>query len=112
MKSFIIMPLLSSLLVPLFFIINNKKKAEDTMDITSTWYTYDLFIPLYVLCFLVTTYKSIIIKVVAIISGYIGYVIKNRDFKIKKKDLITLVVSALVGIIIASVIGLLVMSRT
>ena len=97
--SFVVMMVVSISFVPLFFILNNKKKAEDTADINKEWYLYKLFIPLYIICIYSTISTHPFYMILVPIAGYVGYVINNRSFLIKKYDLILLISSTLIGAI-------------
>ena len=103
--SSLIMSIIGTIFIPLFFILSNKQKTENASDISNEWYTYKLFIPLYVVCmceFLGQRDNSLNILniTLVIIGGYICYVIYNRTFKIKKVDLIVLLSSATFGILL------------
>lgn len=95
-----IMNFISAITIPLFFIFNTKKKAEDTTDITKEWYIYNLLISLYIVFLFANVNISLIYLAVFGIGGYILYIIKNRTFKIRKIDLIFLLISIGVGLIL------------
>ena len=94
------MTVLSISLIPLLFITNNLKKAEDTSDINNEWYTYKLLLPIYSICLYSLTNLSFYYLVIMAISSYIGYIIYNRSFKIKLIDLILLLSSNVIGFIL------------
>ena len=98
--SIVIMTVLSISLIPLLFITNNLKKAEDTSDINNEWYTYKLLLPIYSICLYSLTNLSFYYLVIMAISSYIGYIIYNRSFKIKLIDLILLLSSNVIGFIL------------
>ena len=103
--SFIVMSCISIALIPLFLILNNNKKAEDTSDIVSEWYLYKLFIPVYIIGLYTIMPLNAFYLVIIPIVGYVAYVINNRHFKIKVSDLITLAASSGVGIILCVVLN-------
>lgn len=100
LPSFITMLIVFVALVPLFFILNNSKKAEDTGDINTEWYLYKTFIPLYIICIYATITAHPFYMILVPVAGYVGYVINNRSFKIKKWDIIFLASSTLIGAVI------------
>ena len=67
-------------------------KAEDSMQKSTSWFSYKMLIPIY-LSFL-TMYVILedidvfVFLLIILICSYIGYVIYNRSFKISRKDLI------------------------
>lgn len=98
--------ILSIAFLVLFFILNNLKKAEDTSDVSKEWYTYRLLIPLYIigLCVITSSISlgmNAFFLVIIGISGYVGYVIFNRSFKIKINDLIALGSAFTAGVILS-----------
>ena len=83
--------------------LSDKEKAENSMDISSSWFSYKTFIPIYIV-YLSTDIGSEAIYIILIaIIGYIGYAIYRRSFKIKLCDIITMSVCITIGFIIANI---------
>ncbi len=89
-------------------ILNLKKdKSENSMDISNSWFSYKVMLPTFlvslsVLCCL--NGDSLILLLIVAISGYIGYAIYRRNFKIKWCDVITMSSSLIGGIIIGAIL--------
>lgn len=104
MISEILIPAMGVIFIPLFFILNNNKKAEDTSDISNEWYTYRLLIPIYIIGLFILCQNQLVYDMFIIIFGYVGYVIYNRTFKIKKSDLITFIATVALGFIASAIV--------
>ena len=74
----------------LFFVLNVKKKAEDTSDVSTEWYTYKLLMPVYTLGLYLIVPYTLFYAVLIAIAAYVGYVIFNRSFKLRIPDLIVM----------------------
>lgn len=91
-----------------FFILflYNEDKAEDCAQISNSWFSYKVLLPLIcALSALLFSYvDTLYVNVFVAIAGYIGYVIYRRTFKITKNDMIALSSSIIAGAIIGLVI--------
>lgn len=96
------------IMVILFFVFIKKEKAEASEGKSNSLFAYNLMIPLYT-CFLVSTLleESFTTAVIIIIASYIGYVIKNRSFKLTKKDLILFGGSIFLGFILRLILNII-----
>ncbi len=85
--------------IPLFFILSNKEEAEKSEDISDSPFLYKVMIPIYVISLFLFNEFNNVSWIAIVIGGYLGYVIYNRNFLIKKRDLIVLISSIGVGMI-------------
>ena len=96
----------------LTFYLVRFEKAEDSMQKSTSWFSYKTLIPLFVAFLLAYVFTDMVLNyiidslsaiIIIPICGYIAYVIYNRSFKITKFDLIcfgsSIVCGLLVGII-------------
>ena len=89
--------IISSVSIPLFIILCGKDRAEDSEDITDSWFTYKLMLPIFIISLFMMLDFEIFIWIGVVIGGYIGYVIYDRNFLLRKKNLITLVTCIIIG---------------
>ena len=101
----VVMLVLSLASIVGLFVLNPKIKGELTGDITNDYFSYKVLIPVMILSLLSNDGLGWILIIIIAILGYILYVIKNRSFKIKKDELITLIVVIVVGIAINIAVG-------
>lgn len=96
------------IMVILFFIFIKKEKAEVSETKSNGVFAYNLMIPLYT-TFLVAKLidTTISTTIIIIIAAYIGYVIKNRSFKLTKKDLILFGGSIFLGLILRLILNII-----
>ena len=94
-------------MVILFFLFIKKEKAEASEGKSNSNFAYNLMIPLYT-CFLVSTLleESFTTAVIIIIASYLVYVIKNRSFKITKKDWILFGISVLLAFVLRIILNI------
>ena len=84
----------------LSIILVKKDKSEDSMGISTSWFSYKTMIPFYMYFFsCISVYTSVIIYFFIAIGGYILYVIYRRNVKIKLYDLGILFGSIILGVI-------------
>lgn len=78
----------------LFVVLNKKDKAEDSMQISNSWFSYKVFIPIYFSCIslLFMDGGELISFVFIFVGTYITYVIYRRSLKINKKDLLVIAI--------------------
>lgn len=76
-----------------FFLLLNKQKSEDVEQKSNSIFAYKAMIPIYTFSLLLLYAKNGSVGMVFIlIICYIGYVIKNRSFKMPKNDLIVFLI--------------------
>lgn len=78
---------------------SKKEKSEDSMDLSSSWFSYKVFIPILITAFIGIS-SEISLVVFLMLLGYIGYVIYRRSFKIKWYDWVSIGASVSTGLII------------
>ena len=80
---FIIIGIVSTIL---FVVLNKKDKAEDSMQVSNSWFSYKVFIPVYMslISLLMMDGSELIGFVFLFVGIYIAYVIYRRSLKIKK----------------------------
>ncbi len=76
-------------------------RAERIGDISNSWFSYKLLIPLYAFSLIMIAGSSIITSTFIVISAFIGYVIYRRGFKFKKSDIIILASLVIYAILIS-----------
>lgn len=86
----------------LFIILNKNDKAENSMDISNSWFSYKVFIPAYVLLFSISSANTNdLLSFIAVnVVGYIGYATYRRGLKLKKIDYILLFSLSLIPFLI------------
>jgi len=88
---------ISALFIVLFIILSKKEKAENAEDLSESYFSYKIMIPIYIISlFLFCEYKNFSF-IAIIIGGYIAYVIYNRNFLIRKWNLITFIICVSTG---------------
>ena len=82
------------------YLLSRKKKAEKIGDISDSWFSYKLLIPLYgiILAYLLGA-ESIIVNIFLLVAAFGGYVIYRRGFKLHKSDIIMMIVIAVISMI-------------
>lgn len=95
------------IMVILFFVFIKKEKAEASEGKSNSLFAYNLMIPLYT-TFLVARLidTTISTTIIIIIAAYIGYVIKNRSFKLTKKDWIIFGISVLLAFVLRIILNI------
>ena len=81
----------------LFIVLAGKEKAEESEDISDSPFVYLITLPVIIVSGYATCEISNPSWIALIIGGYIGYVIYNRNFLLRKIDLITLLASEGLG---------------
>lgn len=84
----------------LMFFTLKYEESEDSMDISSSWFSYKTMIPIYLVTLIYFFRPSFPGVVFFTILAYIGYVIFRRSFLIKKIDIIVCVSSAVLGVLL------------
>lgn len=86
--SLILFPIIGGAFFYLFVKLNKEDKSEDCLEVSNSLFSYRLFLPIYGICLgsLVLELDSFSLYIFVIISLYIGYVIKNRNFKLNNND--------------------------
>ena len=87
----------------LLITLSEKEKAENSMDISSSWFSYKTLIPIYIVYLSTEIGTEVIFIILIAIMGYIGYAIYRRSFKIKVCDIITMSACIAVGLIIGNI---------
>ena len=96
-------------IVSFVLLITNLKndKSENSMDISNSWFSYKVMIPIFISTLTILSCSNgdtLILLLIIAISGYIGYAIYRRNFKIKWCDVITMSSSLIGGIIIGAIL--------
>lgn len=86
----------------LLIVLSDKEKAENSMDISSSWFSYKTIIPIYIVYLTTDIANELLYLILVAILGYIAYAIYRRNFKIKIKDIITMISCILFGMIISN----------
>lgn len=90
----------------LFVYLNKKEKAENSMQVSSSWFSYKFFIPFYMgflIMYLILQSAQFITIILVTIAAYVGYIIFRRTVKIKKVDYIVLASCFVLAIILGLV---------
>ena len=90
---------LSILSFVLFVYLTGKEKAEDAESRTDSWFSYKTFIPLYTFI-MISISGDLLLTLILVASAYFIYVYKNKSFKIKTHELITLLVVTILGLLV------------
>ena len=93
----VVMATISIALIPLFVVLSKKERAEDTGDITDSPFSYKVFLPIFIISLFVLNDLRYLTWIAVIVGGYIGYVVYNRNFRLRKNDIIVFVLSVGVG---------------
>ena len=91
----------------LFIILSDKERAENTLDISDSYFSYKVFLPIMIISLLSICDLSDPLFVAVFIGGYIGFVIYNKHFKLRKNDWFIYIISSGVGFILLLVGALL-----
>ena len=86
----------------LFVILNKKEKAENSTQISNSFFSYRTLIPLYYISLTIILMKEatdIIIFFLLTVTLYTAYTIYKRTIKLKKRDYIILILCVVIGII-------------
>ncbi len=86
---FTVVGIISSIL---FVKLNKEDKAEDSMQISNSWFSYKTMIPLYfsMVCLIMCENSELIGFIFLFVGVYVAYVIYRRTMKIKKWDMIVI----------------------
>ena len=102
--SLILFPILALVSFFLFLKLNKEDKSENCSEITNSLFSYNVLLPIYSITLgsLSLALDSLTLYIFVVITLYIGYTIKNKNFKLKEKDLkmflILIVISFILGI--------------
>ncbi|MBQ8293285.1 MAG: hypothetical protein IJX78_05745 [Bacilli bacterium] len=73
----------------LFIVLNKRDKAEDSMQISNSWFSYKTLIPIYTFITILFVIDENVSNFIFVFVGvYIAYVVFRRSLKIKKWDYI------------------------
>ena len=87
-----------------FIILISKDKAENCSQVSNSFISYRVMIPLYVITSMVLLRDtSVFMLIVISIAAFFLYVLYHRSFKFRKDSLITLIASCAFGFILAIV---------
>ena len=86
----------------LLVLLSSKEKAENSMDISSSWFSYKTIIPIYIVYLTTDIANEFIYIILVVILSYIAYAIYRRSFKIQIIDIITTISCIVFGIIISN----------
>lgn len=86
----------------LLVFLSDKEKAENSMDISTSWFSYKTIIPIYIVYLTTDIANEFIYIILVVILSYIAYAIYRRSFKIQIRDIITTVSCIVFGIIISN----------
>lgn len=89
----------------LFIFLIKKDKAEDSMQISNSYFSYKSLIPIYLFCAVALINDIDLLLILAIMCSYFGYVIYQRTFKIKLVYLITILSCIGAGVILNIIIN-------
>lgn len=89
----------------LFIILNKKEKAENSMQVSNSWFSYRVMIPIYFTSISLMFMESgeLISFIFLFVGVYIAYIIYRRTLKIKKWDMIVIGICFVMAIIVYSV---------
>lgn len=88
----------------LFIKLIKQDKAENCSQISTSYISYKVMIPLYVIsAMLLLRSTSIFVLIIVSIAAFFLYVLYHRTFKIKKHSIIVLAASCVLGLILAIV---------
>lgn len=89
----------------LFYMLSKREKAENCLQITKSWISYRLMIPLYIVTTTILLRSTNIFAILLIsVAGFFLNVLHQRTFKLKLKPVITFIVCCVVSIIFAIVL--------
>lgn len=97
------MTLLGIVSFVLFIYLNKKEKAENSMQVSNSWFSYKFFIPFYMsllIMYLILQSAEFIAIILIAIACYVAYIIYRRTIKIKKYDYIVLASCFVLAIIL------------
>ena len=100
LTALIIMGVISITWVVLFILLAKKERAEDTGDICDNIFGYKTLLPIFIVFTFMICDLSSLSWVAVAIGGYIGYVIYNRHFNLRKTDWIVYLSSVGIGFIL------------
>ena len=83
------------------YFLSKHKKAEYIGDISDSWFSYKLLIPIYsvILARLLGDAGSIIVNLFLLIATFVGYVIYRRSLKLHKSDIIIMIAIAVISML-------------
>jgi len=104
--SLFLFPFLAIIFGYLFIRFNKEDKCENCSEISNSIFSYNLLIPVYSISLLIEVLllNSISIFIFVLIAIYFGYVIKNRNFKLKNKDINVFVISVIIAILLGIIL--------
>ena len=103
--SLILFPIFGIISFYLFIKLNKDDKSENCSEITNSLFSYNVLLPIYSITLgsLSLALDTLALYIFVNISIYIGYVIKNKNFKLKNKDfkifIILIIISFILGIL-------------
>jgi hypothetical protein len=84
----------------LLILLSKKEKAENSMDISSSWFSYKVVLPIYIMFFTSFFIFNLISVFWIILVAYFVYVLYRRTFKIKWYDIICITNAVITGLLI------------
>ena len=71
--------------------LNKEDKAENSMQISNSWFSYRTMIPIYfsTICLILCDEGELVSFIFLFVGTYVAYIIFRRSLKIKKWDIIT-----------------------
>lgn len=90
----------------LFIFLNKTDKAEDSMQVSNSWFSYRTIIPLYFALFSLIMIKGeamLISFIFLFVGAYIAYIVYRRTLKIKKWDILVIAIVFVASIIFVSI---------
>ena len=86
----------------LFVILNKEDKAENSMQISDSWFSYRTMIPIYFSCAVMLIFENgdVTGLVILLIVAYVAYVIYRRSLKIKKWDCLVIIICFISSILV------------
>lgn len=97
--------LIGTLCFYLFVKLSKNDKAENCMQISNSYISYKLMIPLYIVTsFICLRSTSIFVLILISIVAFFMYVLYRRTFKLNKASIITLIVCCVLSFILAIIL--------
>lgn len=72
--------------------LNKEDKAENSMQVSNSWFSYKTMIPIYfsMICLVMCENSELVGFIFLFVGTYVAYVIYRRTLKIKKRDIIVI----------------------
>lgn len=103
--SLVVFILVSIVCFALFYLFGKREKAEDCLQITNSYMSYRVMIPLYIVTATILLRSTNILAIALVwVAGFFFYVLYHRSFKLKLRSVITLIVCCAISLIAAIVL--------